>query len=170
MTSAPLGSPFILSPELRAASAAGRDAIASSDIRAGWFTATMLAGAALTLGLALQVNFGQYHPTAMRWLSIALLACLAAVVVPNFGRVIIGGWRPDQLLLAIALAVQFALLWVTEPAATLKLATADELDPFRAGAALAAALVAVGVSGTRVARYAVPLLLLAHVALGVWVI
>lgn len=137
----------------------------------GWFIPTALAVAALALGLALQVNFGQYHPAAMPWLTLALLACVAAAVTPkNFGRVTIVNWRPDQLVLAVALSVQFALLWVREPAATLKAGAPDDLDPFRAGVALSAALVAVGVSRTRAARVAVPMLLLAHFALGVWVI
>ena len=136
----------------------------------GWFTPTALSLAAVSLGLALQVNFGQYHPAAMPWLTMSLLACIAAVFVPNFGRLTIANWRPDQLVLVLALGVQFALLYTRDPAATLRLETADDLAPFKAGIALAAALVAVGVSGTKTARFAVPLLLLSHLALGIWVI
>jgi hypothetical protein len=62
------------------------------------------------------------------------------------------------------------MLWVSLPAATLKPGTADELAPFKAGVALAAALVAVGVSQTRVAKVAVPLMLLAHLLIGVWIV
>jgi hypothetical protein len=136
----------------------------------GWFTPTVLALGAVSLGLALQVNYGQYHPAAMPWLTMSLIACIAAVVVPNFGRVTVVGWRPDQLILAVALAVQFALLYSHAPAATLKIGTRDDLAPFKAGVALAAALAAVGISGTRIARFAVPALLLSHFVLGVWVI
>ena len=161
MTSTPLGSPYTIAPALPAtASASG----------AGWFTPTMLASAAVALGLALQMNFGQYDPLALRWLTLALLACTAAAMLPNFGRLVIANWRPDQLVLAVGLAVQFALLWSRDPAATITVGTTDELAVFKSGVALAGALVAVGVSATRVARFAVPLLLLAHLALGVWVI
>jgi hypothetical protein len=138
--------------------------------RTGWFTPTTLAFAAVCLGQALQVNFGQYHPIAMRWLTLALVATVAATALPNFGRLVIAGWRPDQLVLAIGLSVQFAMLWASLPAATLKPETADELAPFKAGIALAAALVAVGVSQTRIAKVAVPLMLLAHLLLGAWII
>src|SRR5688572_29391677 len=117
MTSTPLRTPFIASPELRAADDAPVAAARAS--RTGWFTPTALSLAALALGLALQVNYGQYHPSAMPWLTAALLACAAAAIVPNFGRLTIANWRPDQLVLAVALSVQFALLYVTDPAATL---------------------------------------------------
>jgi hypothetical protein len=143
---------------------------AGTAAHSGWLTSSALTLAALALGLALQVNFGQYHPAAMPWLAMALAACVTAAVMPNVGRVTLAGWRPDQLMLAVALGVQFALLYATAPAATLKLDTPDDIVPFQAGIALSAALAAVGVSGTRVARAAVSLLLLAHLALGVWII
>ncbi len=122
----------------------------------------------LTLGLALQVNFGQYHPAAMPRLAIALIACVAAAVLPNFGSTTLAGWRPDQLVLAVCLTVQFAMLWVNDPVATFKPNSPDDLAPFKAGIALSAALVAVAVSGTRIARAAIPLLLLTFFALGIW--
>jgi hypothetical protein len=137
---------------------------------ANWFTAGALVVAALALGLALEVNFGQYHPAAMPWLTLAFTACLAAVLLPNFGRVKLACWRPDQVLLAIALSIQFALLYTRQPAATLSLHTPEDIIPFKAAVALAAAIVAVAATGTRLARFAVPALLLAHLALGVWII
>ena len=182
MTSTPLGNP-LASPAALAESALAEsalvDSVAEADLargglrvvaRTGWFTPAALAFAAMALGLALHVNFGQYHPAAMPWLTLALLACCAAAALPNFGRVAVLKWRPDQLVLAVALAVQFALLYAHNPGATLRLDADDDLMPFKAGVALAAALAAVGVSGTRTARVAVPMLLLTHLALGVWVI
>jgi hypothetical protein len=167
MTSTPIGTPYI-ARAADPAPLASPPALAASS--AGWFTPTLLAFAAVCLGQALQVNFGQYHPIAIRWLTLALGAALAAVALPNFGRLVIAGWRPDQVVLAVGLAVQFSMLWASAPAATLKPGSADELAPFKAGVALAAALVAVGVSQTRVAKVAVPLVLLAHLLLGVWII
>jgi hypothetical protein len=71
---------------------------------------------------------------------------------------------------AVALAVQFALLWVNQPLVTRERVAEDDLSLFKAGVALAAALTAVGVSGTRVARVAVPLMLLTYLGLGLWVV
>src|SRR5690242_13493709 len=162
MTSTPLGTSLIARAAPKARTVAATSPL-SCGATTGWFTPTMLALAAICLGLALQVNFGQYHPIAIRWLTLALVATLAAAAVPNFGRIAWGRWRPDQILLSIGLSVQFAMLWASAPAATLKPGTADDLAPFKAGVALAAALVAVGVSQTRVAKLAVPMMLLAHV-------
>lgn len=170
MISAPLGHPHASHPVTARPLAADASGTLGAAARAGWFTPAALAFAAFALGLALQLNFGQYHPAAMPWLALALLACVAGVALPNFGRVSILNWRPDQLVLAVALAVQFALLYTRDPGATLQLNAPDDLAPFKAGIALAAALTAVGVSGTRAARAAVPLLLLTHLALGVWII
>jgi hypothetical protein len=136
----------------------------------GWFTPATLALGALSLGSALQVNLGQYHPTALAWLSVAAVACVAAVVLPNFGRLTFAGWRTDQVLLVVALAVQFVMLYARDPAVTLKLSAHDDLAPFKSGVALAAALTAVGLSATRAARFAVPAMLLLHLVLGVWIL
>ena len=173
MTSTPLG-PSITSPGSPSvadfADAGPLGAGADAAPRVGWFTPGALAFAAVALGIALQINFGQYHPAAMPWLPAAALACAAAVVAPNVGRLTICNWRPDQLVIAVGLAVQFALLYSRDPAATLHLGAPDDLAPFKAGVALAAALTAVGCSATRAARFAIPLMLLTHLALGVWVI
>ncbi len=168
MTSTPLGH-SIVAPRDFVAGAALPLSVREAK-HAGWLTPTCIALAALALGLALEVNLGQYHRAAMPWLTLSLVACVAASVTPNVGRLTLAGWRPDQLVLAIALTVQFALLYVRDPAVTLKITGPDDLAPFKAGVALAAALVAVGVSATRAARLAVPMLLLAHLALGVWII
>ena len=178
MTTTPLGQPLASSPVATPSAFPSADlaglaadvALAPDAWRAGWFTPASLALAAVALGMALQVNFGQYHAAAMPWLTAALLACALAVAVPNVGRLTLAGWRPDQLVLAVGLAVQFALLYARDPAATLHLGAADDLAPFKAGVALAAALTAVACSRTRAARLAVPLLLLTHLAMGIWVI
>ena len=170
MTSTPLGRPLDAPVAALMPYDGGAAARAERATAVGWFTPAMLAFAAMALGLALQVNFGQYHPAAMPWLTVALLACVAAAALPNFGRASILNWRPDQLVLAGALAAQFAMLYSRDPGATLTAESSDEPALFRAGVALAAALTAVGVSGTRAARLAVPLLLLTHLSLGVWII
>src|SRR4051812_16418215 len=38
----------------------------------------LLAIGVIALGLALSTNYGQFHPQAMPWLAVAVLACLAA--------------------------------------------------------------------------------------------
>jgi hypothetical protein len=165
MTSTPLGQPIVVS-----ALPTREHSFPIASTAASWSTPTALVVGVLALGLALEVNFGQYHPTAMPWLTLALIACLAAAILPNFGSIKLARWRPDQVLLAIALSIQFALLYTRPPAATLKLNTPEDIIPFKAALALAAAVVAVAASGTRAARFAVPAVLLAHLSLGVWII
>jgi hypothetical protein len=134
----------------------------------GWFAPAALVLSVLALGCALQVNFGQYHPLALAWLSVALLACAAAVVAPNFGRRRVAGLRPDLLLAGLALGVQFVMLLTTNPAATID---PSRLLPFRVGLLLAAgsAVLAVRASGKwRTAGLA--LMLLTHFVLGGWVL
>ena len=86
MTSTPIGSSFIV----RAAEPAPLAPPASlAAANTGWFKPTVLAFGAICLGQALQVNFGQYHPVAIRWLGIALVATIAAAALPNFGRLVV---------------------------------------------------------------------------------
>jgi hypothetical protein len=134
----------------------------------GWFTPAALVLAVLALGCALQVNFGQYHPLALAWLTVALLACTAAVVVPTFGRRRVAGFRPDLLLAGLALGTQFVILLTTNPAATVD---PTRLLPFRAGLVLAAGSVGLAVCTCGTRRTAgIVVMLVAHVLLGAWIL
>jgi hypothetical protein len=127
--------------------------------------------AALALGGAVQVDFGQYHRRAIPWLAVALLLSAMAVLVPRTRLLrAIDGKGP--WVVGIALCVQFLLLLLRSPGATGGLAGAGAtLWPFHAGVLAAAALV----GGTlllpgRAGRACLVALLLVHAALGVWVL
>src|SRR5688500_13903155 len=72
------------------------------------FTSAALGIAAVTLGGALQVNYGQYHPLALLWLTVALLATAAAVLIRGSAS---SPRRPiDLWVLGVGLLVQLILL------------------------------------------------------------
>jgi hypothetical protein len=123
--------------------------------------------AAVALGAALQVNFGQYHPAAMLWLTVALALCLIGVAAPwaKLGRRLERrvGW-----VVGVALAVEFALLLSRGPSATGQLAGGRaNLWPFRAAVLTAAALTALALLGpARLRRACVVAMLISYAALG----
>src|SRR3954465_13912025 len=65
------------------------------------------------LGIALQVNFGQYHPLALPWLAAALGG--VGLCAPKRARGLAGREGP---VVAACVAVQFALLVARSPLAT----------------------------------------------------
>jgi hypothetical protein len=125
---------------------------------------------AVALGCALQINFGQYHPLALLWLSVALAGCLLCVAKP--------GWRLFRFLdsravvvLSLALVTQFTLLLLRSPGATGRLGDGSSLLPFRIGVVVAGAVCVAGVWGGR--RWRLPsliALLLTYALLGSWVL
>lgn len=126
---------------------------------------------AAALGCALQVNFGQFHPLALLWLTVALVGGLLSI-----GR---AGRRATRLpapkvtvVLTLALGVQFLLLLQRSPGATGELAAAgSNLLPFRAGIIIAAALTAGACFAKgRLGRACLFAMLLTHAALGAWVL
>lgn len=134
----------------------------------GWFTPAALAVSAVALGYALQVNFGQYHPLALAWLSAGLLACVAAAVLPNFGTARLFGRPPELLIAGGGLVLQFFQLFTTNPGATVP---AEGLPAFRVGLIIAVVATAVAVAGpARWRAVAVVAMLAAHAALGAWVL
>ena len=126
---------------------------------------------AVALGCALQVNFGQFHPLALLWLTVTLAGCLLSF------------WRPasplfTQLLdgkvawvLGAGLAVQIALLLSRSPGATGALGPGWDLTPFRV-MILAAGLFAAGAIWGRgvFGRACFWGMLLVHAGMGLWVL
>ena len=125
---------------------------------------------AAAIGCALQINFGQYNPLALLWLTAGLIACSLSIAT-----------RPRSLFAALdraapwmvgtALCVQFILLLTRSPGATGRLADGSALLPFRAGIFCAAAL-ATGAACLRgrASRACLFAMLLLHAALGAWVL
>ena len=129
----------------------------------------LLAVAALTLGFALQISFGQYHPTALLWLTVSLAAtAVAAAGAGTRLRRLRGAAWP---LILAAIALQFAQLLPASvnPLATFQPASPADLIPFRLGVLVAGiATLAALVGRSTLARAAVPLMLGTHFLLGLW--
>ena len=127
--------------------------------------------AAIALGRAIQVADGYSAPEAMAWLVVATVAS----VIAGLGLVLrLGKTWAHRLLLAIlgiGLVTQFAQLAAERPAYYLDAAEPDEIRTFRL-AMLAVGLIAlVAFAGPPRARsLATPLLLLAYLVGGIWII
>ena len=142
-----------------------------ADAREGTLSPAGLVLAAVALGGAVQVNFGQYHLRALPWLTLALYLCAVSVAAPraSFLRVLD---RKIIWVVAIGLCVQFVLLLCVSPGATGRLAGRGAiLWPFRAGVVAAAALTAGALLlKGRAGRSCLLAMLLTHAALGAWVL
>jgi hypothetical protein len=127
--------------------------------------------AAAALGCALQVNFGQYHPIALVWLTLALPLCVLSVVVRGSAllRALAG---KASWVIGVGLSVQFILLLTCSPGATGRLAgNGAALWPFRAGIVAAAGLAVVAlVWKGRLGRTCLVAMLAVHAAVGAWVL
>ncbi|MGD0464347.1 MAG: hypothetical protein ABSB74_17830 [Tepidisphaeraceae bacterium] len=73
-------------------------------------TALALALLALSLGYAINIKLGTYAPWAMFWLTVGLVLCLAAVVLPCYPRLEPMCRRVLPLALAISIFIQTFLL------------------------------------------------------------
>jgi hypothetical protein len=125
---------------------------------------------AVALGCGLQVNFGQYHPIALVWLSLALAGCVLCVAKPGWSLFRFLESRAT-LVVALALVTQFTLLLIRSPGATGRLGDGSSLLPFRVGVVVAGVVCAAGMWGGR--RWHVPslvALLLTFALLGSWVL
>lgn len=132
--------------------------------------AATLALSAVALGCALQVNFGQYHPLALLWLTVALAGVVLCIAKPHASLVRTLERRQVPVLTS-CLVVQFALLLSRSPGATGALAGDAALLPFRIGIAIAGALCAAGLSlPNRWRTLCLVALLLTHALLGAWVL
>ncbi|WP_214367310.1 hypothetical protein [Pseudonocardia sp. H11422] len=133
-------------------------------------TVALCAVGAFAAGAAVQVDNGYQHPVALAWLSVAVLAVLAALAVPSHPRLEALLARGLPLLLVAALAFQFFELSRTPPAGSLDGSPGWRL-PILLGVALAAlATCGLLVPRTTVRHGAVVAVLMAHLALGVWMI
>jgi hypothetical protein len=123
--------------------------------------------AAATLGLALQVNFGQIAPGALLPLGASLLASVLAVAVGRAGL----GSAAGLGVTLLSVALSFYLLLAHPPCATWPAGAERELSAFRlivVGAA--AATVGAFVAGGRTSAAAGWLLVIAYVAAGLVVL
>jgi hypothetical protein len=136
-----------------------------------WPTTVALMIATIALGYALQISDGTLHPEAVRWLSVAFIVCTIGIIVPAIRT---AEWFGEQLVAVVAsagLAFQFWQLLTMQPGIYLQISHTGDYLPFFSGLMIAAVLVALSIlhSAWR-ARIWLPLLLLTHFMLGVWLI
>ncbi|WP_224243661.1 hypothetical protein [Hyalangium gracile] len=137
----------------------------------GWFLAACCLAAATVLGLTLQLTDGTLREDALQGLGMTLALCAAAVVGSRLGR-----WHSLvevglTLMLAGALLLQLKELCLTHPGRHLHLEGPWPYAPLYWGlAAQALAAGALLASSDRLRPWLVPLLLVAHFALGVWML
>jgi len=144
--------------------------LAQLRLRSGLRGPSGLAIAAVFLGAALQVNYGQYHPIALELLAIStamLMLALAGTEEFSFSLRDVNGQRLLAVCLCVALGLQFALLLRADPTAQPILGT---IVPFRIGIILAAvACISLAQLGDapRMIRALPPLI---YFGLGLWVL
>jgi hypothetical protein len=128
-------------------------------------------GAASTLGIALQISSGALHPDALLGVTITLAFCALAVLASRVGR-----WTPIAeysltAVLVIALSVQLQRWFREEPGQHLFPTHPWPYAPMYFGLSLQA--LAVGLvlaSSARARRYLIPLLILAYLPVGKWML
>jgi hypothetical protein len=121
--------------------------------------------AAVALGCALQINFGQYDPKAIVLLTVALIAAaVGAARLSDTGRQ--SEWTLGVLICGVC--IQFALLLSTNPLATLPASSGAALTPFHVGIIAGSVFTAIAIRGGTLARTVLALMLLTHLLLGLW--
>jgi hypothetical protein len=129
--------------------------------------------APVALGLALQVNYGQFHPLALRWLTLSLLACIATLFHLGRRKGSEAGSSDMRMLVTVAsagLVVQFLLLLTSSPIASHAFRYESELLPFRSCIALAAVCAAAALLSRRPRHPALFAMLALHFVAGLWVL
>jgi len=109
------------------------------------------------------------------WLTVAIVACVTAFVLPQIPTVERLREYPAALILAGGIAFQLVQLWLTPPRLYLVLRDPDDYETFARGLAVGLVVVAlvtvVGMGrATRLRFVAMPVLLLTHFLLGAWLI
>ena len=148
-----------------------------------WLMAVLLTLAAVAVGYAIHLRDGEYTWPGMfllgaiHWVGLAILLTFAAVVRAPGLRNPSRGETVALAVLAGAVALQFVHLFISPPGGwypwsdDLKDKTPHNLHLYRAGLAVAAVLAAGLVFNLRAVRaVCVPLLLLVHLGLGVWMV
>jgi hypothetical protein len=125
---------------------------------------------AIALGHALQIYNGFYHPIALIWLTVAFVLCVIAVVVHRFMTPL-----SSTSVIAVNTALTIGIAWQAQQLFTAKpgfyVRGEANLGLFRALVVAQVVVVALGVLNIRALRRIwFPALLVASLALGVWMI
>ena len=134
-------------------------------------TALWFALSAILLGHTLQMSNGHQDDGAMKVLTAAIAAALVGVAMPAIPALRRWGDRPLLALLGLGLVWQFGQLMSTLPAIYRHFRSLATMMPFFIGVSAAAVLSGMGLAERPLLERArMPLLLLIHFALGVWLI
>ena len=128
-----------------------------------------LLGAAM-LGRALQINNGHFRPEAIVMVALALGLVLIATASARVRAVERHGRRAALITAGVGVAYEIVELLSRPPGIYLHLSRRDDLFPFFGGIALCGIFAGAALAGGRWRRVCVPLLLLGHFFLGVWMI
>ena len=136
-----------------------------------WFTASALAFSAVTLGHALQISNGHFHPRSVFWLTLAFAACATGILAPSIRKLESAGNSSVFLVLGVGLGVHFAQLLTTPPGIYLQPTSLIQYRLFQLGLVVAAVLAMLGMQRrSRFRHLRIVLLLVTHFLLGVWII
>jgi len=135
------------------------------------FSAFALATAATALGQAVQVANGNLHPQAVAWLTLSLVACIGAVVMARSNSWASLGAAPALAVAGVGIAAQMIQLLYERPGMYVRLSTAGDFLPFVAGIIIASLLAGAGFANRSwFGPLRIPMLLVVHFLLGVWMI
>jgi hypothetical protein len=128
---------------------------------------------ALSIGIAIQLHDGEYTPGAIILVTVAILFSVIPFGLSNFGKKT--QFREKEfptLVLIASIAIEFVLLFFTWPAGVdQQVVTSANHVMYLVRLAVAAMLIILGISGIDFLRsWWFPLLLLAHLSLGIWMI
>lgn len=142
-----------------------------SDEADGWLSTAASLGAACTLGLSLQISSGAFEPNALRGVTFALALCALAVLAARVGRWTAVAEHALTAVIGVALACQLYAWFRADPGEHLfpthpwpygPMYFALSLQALAAGFLLACS--------ARTRRYLTPLLVLAYLPAGKWLI
>lgn len=130
-----------------------------------------MALAAVTLGHALQIRDGFYDPSALRWMTAALILCALAVITQRLTVVEShAGVRLLSIVLLVGLGWQIWQL-LTARSAGMYVPDGTNMSVFRAGVVAQGALAVAGFANLRALRRVwFPAFLVVSAGLGIWMI
>ena len=136
-----------------------------------WFLALCMLLGALALGYALQVNYGALHPKAIIYLTVAIFLALVGVVAPAIPWPLRPGETPFLILASFGLVFQLSQMLVTRPGVYLLPVEPAAFAPYFLGLFLAFLLACtLWWQPAWLARARLPLLTLAFLIIGIWII
>lgn len=145
--------------------------LAQSSTQDRWLSAPAFALGALVLGYGLQQSNGTLHPAALTALSLTIAFALAGLLSPSFQWIERQRRVPLLLVAGVGFSYQMAIAFTTAPGIYLHGPQADFITHHYWAAAVAVLSgVAICAPDKWLRRVVMPLVLIAHFALGLWLL